>query len=135
MSDAEIHQDKKNVLLSTSFVEEARIQELISSCHIGLALYDNSVKNDRYTAFSSEKIALYLRSGVPIITFDNECYQSLFSEFKCGVPLKSIKGLSSAVQEIMSNYAAYQEQCLQAYEKYYNLEVTIPRIINSIWER
>jgi hypothetical protein len=132
LCDAEICQDKKNVLLSTSFVEEERIQELISSCHIGLALYDNSIKNDRYTAFSSQKIALYLRSGVPIITFENECYQSLFSEFKCGIPLKSIEDLGFAVQEIMSNYTVYQEHCLRAYEKYYNLEATIPPIINSI---
>lgn len=120
------------VLVSKDLVDENMIQKLISSCDIGLALYNNHYSNDRLTAFSSQKIAYYLQQGIPFISFRNESYEKLFSEFECGLMVNKILDIGEAIFKIIKNYEYYSKQALLAYEKYYNLDNQIPKIFKEV---
>ena len=69
--------DKNKVLFSLDFIAEAEIENLISSAHIGIALYKTTNANDRLVAFSSSKVAYYTQCGVPMIAFDTESFREL----------------------------------------------------------
>jgi hypothetical protein len=56
------------VILSLQMVPNNRLPEVVASADIGLALYTPQPLNDRLTAFSSEKMALYMQCGVPFVS-------------------------------------------------------------------
>ena len=70
--------------ISTDFVAEDKIDLLIRSSDIGLCWYSSHDDNNKHTAFSSEKIALFLRNGIPILTNFSETYAELYTKFNCG---------------------------------------------------
>lgn len=121
-----------NLLFSLDLVPDDRIQEIISSAHVGIALYSNDTFNDRLTAFSSQKIALYLRAGVPIITFNNENYQKLMKCFYCGELINRIEELPISVRKIMDNYSFYKNNAYSAYDSFYNFDKNFFRLKNFI---
>lgn len=108
--------------LSMEIVPEEKIGEVIASCDIGIALYGNKCYNDRLTAFSSEKIALYAQAGKPFITFDYNSYQSLRNEFCCCELIHSTDELPKAVETIINHYEIYRQNAFSAFDKYYDFD-------------
>ena len=109
-----------NIYISNELVPERMLENIISSSFIGIVLYRNNNKNDMLTAFSSEKMARLLQSGIPIIAFNNISYRTLMNEFRCGVLINSIGEIPIAIHEIKHNYSKYQDNCYNAFDKYYN---------------
>lgn len=124
--------NNQNVIVSTDFVSEKETLDIISSAHIGIALYDNKFSNDRLTAFSSEKIALYMQAGLPIISFRNESYEELFENFKCGEMIETLEEFPEAFQRILQNYELYREECFKAFYRYYNFDENIKPVVKYI---
>ena len=122
----------ENVRFSNLLVDYDDIHEIISSATIGIALYDNSWPNTRYTAFSSEKIARYLQSGIPFIALQNESYDNLKNEFNCCELIEDTNELESAINIIMNDYDNYRMHCYDAYEKYYKIENTIKPLVKYL---
>ncbi len=120
------------LLLSLDLVGEECIPELIASAHIGLLFYDTSFSNDALTAFSSEKMALYCRAGVPVISFTNACYQQLYEEFRCGEGIACFDDFSAAVARIDKEYAVYRTNALQAHEKYFDFAKNFTAVLASL---
>lgn len=116
------------LFVSREIVDQKSIQRIISSADIGLVFYDNKCINERLTAFSSEKIALFMQSGVPIITFNNETYSELYAKYKCGLAIDSIEMLNSATTEIFRNYPEYRDNAYKAFEEYYDYENNFNKI-------
>ncbi|HNZ26109.1 MAG TPA: hypothetical protein PLG34_01145 [Spirochaetota bacterium] len=123
---------EKNIIISKDMVEESKIFDLISSCHIGLAIYRQDIVNDRLTVFSSTKIAQYLKCGIPIIGWNNSNYQKLFNEFKCGELINSFESLDNAISTILKNYDEYKSNAFAAYNKYYNIDFTIKNLTSYL---
>ena len=73
-----------NVALCTRLLPEAELPALLAEADIGLALYRIDVANDRLTAYSSQKVALYLQAGLPVVAFRSEAFADMFSRFPCG---------------------------------------------------
>ena len=121
-----------NVRVSNVLVEYDRIHEIISSATIGIALYDISWPNTRLTAFSSEKIARYLQTGVPFIAFKNESYDNLKNEFNCCELIEDMNELENALITMMNDYETYRNNCFLAYNKYYNISNSIKPLINYL---
>lgn len=122
----------KNVDISTDLLNQAEINKLIKKADIGICVYSNDTINDRLTAFSSEKIARYLKFGVPIISFYNESYRMLFDDIKCGVMIHNYDELEDAVDKIKKNYPFFVDNALAAYEKYYNFDNNIGKLIEFL---
>jgi hypothetical protein len=110
------------IFFSEELVDSEKIPELIASATIGLVFYRNDYSNDRLTAFSSEKLALFMQSGIPIITFQNESYKALYSQFKCGEEIDDFSKLAGKARLIVNNYDAYRQDAFSAYDAHYRFE-------------
>lgn len=122
----------QNVIISTDLVDEKKKLDVISSAHVGISLYDNTLSNDRLTAFSSEKVALYMQVGLPIISFRNESYEELFSNFKCGEMIESIDEFPAAFNKILQNYESYREECFRAFDQYYSFDKNFKSVLEYL---
>jgi hypothetical protein len=117
--------DETKIKASHNLLDYDAVHLITSSATIGLAIYDNSWANTRFTAFSSEKIARYLQAGVPFIAFENESYLKLKNEFNCCALINHISDLSAAMEAIMEEYESYRANCFKAFDKYYNIQNSI----------
>jgi glycosyltransferase involved in cell wall biosynthesis len=125
--------DRRNrVVLSLELVPSNRIQELVASADIGLALYSPLLQNDRLTAFSSEKVALYMQCGVPFVAFDYPGYRRLANEERCGVVIRSLDDLPKANREILLSYDEFRRRAYQTFHKYYDYCRNFAKVTESV---
>ena len=110
------------VRVSTELLSEHEMLRLVARADIGLALYRTDIDNDRLTAYSSNKIALYLQAGKPIIAFRSETYEDLMSRFECGELIDSIDQLSAAIVRIQMRYGTYSTAARMAFLSIYKLD-------------
>lgn len=118
------------VIASNNFVPEKEIIDVVSSAHIGVALFDITYANDRLIAFSSHKIAYYLQCGVPIIVMNTKSSQKLMRNFKCGELIDSVDEIPQKVQMILADYSQYRDQAYLAFKTYFSFDRSFP-IVNS----
>lgn len=123
-----------SVILSTEMVSEDRLSEVAASADIGLAIYGIEHANDRLTAFSSEKVALYCQAGIPFISFDTPSYRQLLKDFQCCVLIRELSELSQAVEKIMSDYPNYSTNAFEAFKRHYDFERNIAPVIRELDE-
>lgn len=116
------HGGKPYLTLSTTRLSEEQVWDSIRGCHIGIALYERSYANDRLTAFSSHKIAQFLKCGRPIIVFRTSSTEQLMKRFQCGVMIESVPEVPSAVERILGRYEHYRDQALGAYSAIYRMD-------------
>lgn len=117
-----------NVILSTALIPEGRVRDLLTSCHLGLALYGTDSDNDRLTAFSSQKIALYFQACLPIVAFRSPSYEELARACCCVELINSFEDLLPAVLSIRNNYEKYVDGAKEAYSRYYELDRYFPAL-------
>lgn len=122
------------VFFSKEIVSNEEIPKIISSAHIGISFYGNANANNRLTAFSSEKIAYYMQSGLPIIAHRNESYELLMRHHHCGELIDSIDldQFSAAVGKIDADYDRYRAEAFAAYEDFYSFDVNIRNLIEFL---
>jgi len=120
------------LFFSLDLISEEQIPEIISSADIGLSIYRNDFSNDRYTAFSSQKIALYMKTGVPIISMKNESYIELMTNYLCGEMIETIDNINIAANKIIDNYNLYRTESFRAYNQYYNFDLNFNQLINYL---
>lgn len=123
---------KNNLVISKATLPEKELLTLVANSDIGVALYYNEPLNDRLTAFSSHKIALYLKYGKPIIVPRNESYEDLMTLYRCGEMIDDISEIPAAVKKITRQYDNYSSQALLAFDRFYNISLNAPRIIDAI---
>jgi hypothetical protein len=122
----------KKMALIREPVTFGMLDELISSAHIGLALYPECDANSRYTAFSSEKIARYTKSGLPFIAFGNEDYEYLHQTTGCCVLVNAYEEVPAAIRQIRKNYEQYRNNAFRAFEQIYDIEVGARELVEFI---
>jgi len=122
----------KQIYISSHFVPEEEVDLLITSSDIGLSWYSNSDDNNRHTAFSSEKIALFLKNGIPVFTNFSETYNDLYSKFECGIGSQFPKSLGDSSSMIINNYEKYSSNAFCAFDFFYSYEKNIAVAEQSI---
>jgi glycosyltransferase involved in cell wall biosynthesis len=124
--------DKNNkVRVSHQLVPSADELKILSSATISLVLYDSILMNNELTGFASEKLALSLQAGVPIIAFDHRSYAHI-RELKCGVLIKDISELPTAIDCVLSDYDLFKANAFLAFERYYRFENNVTQLNNLI---
>jgi len=108
------------------------MKEYIKETSIGICLYRSDYCNDRLTAFSSEKITVFLSLGIPIIVFSNETTSLLFEKYNCGIAIKNTNELDTAIKTILANYSVFSKQALIAYSKLFDFDKNIENFFNKI---
>lgn len=126
------YNSQKKLIVSKATLPEEELLALVAASDIGIALYFNEPANDRLTAFSSHKIALYLKYGKPIIVPKNESYEDLMNLYPCGEMIDNISEIPAAVKKIIRHYDSYSRQAFLAFDHFYNLSLNAPRIIDAI---
>jgi hypothetical protein len=126
--------DRKNrTIISQDVVPECDLHELISSAHIGLVLYRSFPLNDCLTAFSSEKMALQLRAGLPIIAFNYPGYD-IIERTQCGILINSLDEINIAIEKILASYSEYSQNARQCFLECYEFSKNFKSIIKIINE-
>lgn len=120
------------LVISLEMVPSDLIPELIASADVGLALYSPRIENDRLTAFSSEKMALYLQCGVPFVAFDYPGYQRLASEDRCGAVIHELTELPAAINQIFAAHGQFRVNAYKAFGKYYDFEKSFAKVIEGL---
>lgn len=120
------------VVLSLERVPDRRVPDLVASADVGLALYRPELANDRLTAFSSEKMALYLQCGVPFIAFDYPGYRRLADDEQCGVVIRTLDELPWAIRTILSARERFACHARRTFEKYYDFRSNFSAILQGI---
>lgn len=110
------------ITLSLDLVPEGQLIEIVSSAQVGLALYRTDCANDLLTAFSSEKVAMYCRAGIPFVAFDSDSYRKLKLQFDCCELIDRMDDLEDAVTRIFSNYETYRNNAFSAFASLYRYE-------------
>ena len=117
--------------ISTTLVPAIQRQELVRSAHIGLALYGSATLNDRLTGRSSEKIAMYLQCGIPLIAFRYPSYEHIEAEGS-GILIDGLDEIPGAVARILGNYDFYVRNARSCYRRHYcfedNFEAAFPEL-------
>jgi len=121
--------DPQKVRFSFDFVPEEQILELISSAHIGIAIYKTSNLNDRLVAFSSSKIAYYMQCGVPMITFDTESFRELANSHHCLELISRFDEIPQKTRLILANYDHYRQAAFDAYDNFYDFDKNFAKLV------
>lgn len=121
------------VKLSLQLVDMADEPNIVSSAKISLILYDASTDNDQLTGFSSEKLALSLQCGVPVIAFDRPTFGHV-RDGHCGVLIKALEEIPSAIAAVLSDYAGYRRGALSTFDKHYRYEKNFGRVLSALDE-
>jgi len=108
-----------NVFMRNEVLSEDDLMEYIAMADIGLAIYNDISENNKYVAFSSHKIAIYSRCGLPYIAYHNESFEVLNEMIVWGVTVNNVNEITKAIDHIMTNYTFYQKQTQLAYEGIY----------------
>jgi glycosyltransferase involved in cell wall biosynthesis len=124
--------DKNRVVFSLDYVPEDEIENLISSAHIGIALYETTNVNDRLMAFSSSKMAYYPQCGIPVIAFDTASFRTLMDIHKCGELIKSIDQIPGATRSILENYDSYRREAFAAFKDFYDFDKHFPTFLTQL---
>jgi len=121
------------ICLSLNLLPASQEAEVVCSSHIGLVLYDQGTINDRLTAFSSEKLALYLQCGIPVVAFASEGYEHIAQD-NVGVLINTLQELPVAIEQILDDYQGYRSRAFLCYQKFYRFERNFAPVLEALSE-
>lgn len=123
----------RKVRFSLDLVEVSAEPTVISSAYISLVLYRKTNQNDFMTGFASEKLALSLQCGIPVIAFNYPSFHHIRDE-GCGVLVNSLTEIPKAISEILANYAGYRDRAFRTFGKHYDFEVNFKKVLTALNE-
>ena len=122
----------KKVYLSLNPVNWESLPELLSSADIGLIFYKNLGKNFYEIGSSSNKLALNLQVGLPIITIDYPSLREIIDGYKCGKCVEDPREIEKIANEIFSNYDFYKNNAFKCYQEKYEFSKHFKVVANRI---
>lgn len=109
------------VILSTELLPQDQLESLLSSGDIGIALYEDLGANFRHTGSASNKLAQYLKCGLPVITNDFPSMRGIVEKYGCGVCVHDESQVIEAAECIMMDYDQYRANALRCFAEHYDL--------------
>ena len=105
-------------LLSLNPVTFDRIDEVISSAHVGLIAYDSKYGAGRVNIRkSSGKLSQYLKCGVPVVALKLPGYEEMFNQYKCGLVFESFDQIEDCIDTIMAEYQLFSEGAFRCFSE------------------
>jgi hypothetical protein len=108
--------------------------KIYSAGDIGIVMYRDLGINYRATAYSSGKLAAFMRSGTPCILSDFEENVELLNRYEVGSICSQIDSIEKSFEDILNNYSDISRNAHIAYENIYqysNYYGLITREINN----
>lgn len=130
----EVYQNKhSNMAFSQEPVGTDELDKLVSSAHVGVALYSEKDLGYRatYMGVAAGKIGNYLKCGLPVIATRLPSLQYL-EDFYCGILIDHESEIQTALQCIDKNYLEYRQNALHCYRELWDPEAYICTIEESL---
>jgi len=119
------------VVFSLEDLNPDQIQSLVASADIGLVLYSDQCENDKLTVLSSEKLALYLQCGLPVVAFDYPGYD-LIPNNGAGVLIQQLQNIPDAIATILQYPEQYRRNAQQLFLNHYQFEHNFQAIVDFL---
>jgi glycosyltransferase involved in cell wall biosynthesis len=119
------------VLFSLDPVQPSRVWEVASSVHIGLSLNRPTNVNDRLVINSSERVALFLQCGIPMVAFDNPGFEIL-EQRRCGVVIGSIDELPAAIERVLASWDEFSDNARALYDERYEFRANYRKVVDML---
>ena len=123
------------IIVSTGIVPYEELDQLLRSADIGVALYRNLDLNHYLIGSASQKLAHYLKCGLPVITSDFPSLRSVVDNYRCGVCVSECltpQEVSSAIDEIASNYGDYVLGAIRCFNECYDFDRSFSPVVKRI---
>jgi hypothetical protein len=104
-----------NLRFNSTVLPSDLLDYAVSSAHIGLALYDTRIANNRLMGTASGKITLYMKNMLPVIATANPSFDWIERE-GCGVLVKDLRDIGAAVDHIRNHYDDYVRNVKRFYD-------------------
>jgi glycosyltransferase involved in cell wall biosynthesis len=122
----------KRIIISLDLVPQDQIWQLIASADIGLVFYPSSPLNNYLTGLASEKMALYLQAGLPVVAFNYPSFTRIIDHYRCGICISGFHELKSAIETILSRYDEFRQNAWQCYLENYEFSRQFQKVIERI---
>ncbi|HTW93008.1 MAG TPA: hypothetical protein VMH22_15060 [bacterium] len=119
------------VRLSLDLTPASQVPDVVSSARVGLALYSAANWNDRLTAYSSERVALYLQCGLPVIAFDYPGFDILESR-RCGAVIKSLDELRAAIERVLASWDEFSYNARALFAERYEFGSNYQKVVEML---
>lgn len=104
------------VFFSEEYMDYEDLALNLSSADIGLMFYEAIDENFTEILFSSNKLAEYLKAGLPIVTSDFATLKEFVHENGIGCTISSMEELPGALSKIVSTYEIYHKNATACYQ-------------------
>lgn len=117
------HANDLPVYFSEDYLDIEDLAKCLSSSDIALMFYEPIDSNFIEILFSSNKLAEYLKAGLPVITSDFYELKDFISTYGIGETASTMAELPLALFTIIDNYDNYKSKVLECYLKVFRFEI------------
>jgi len=110
------------VFFSAEYLEYGHLSHALSSCDIGILLYEALNENFSEILFSSNKLAEYLKAGLPVVCSDFPSLREFVQRWDIGVPVPCPEDVPAAVETILRRGEVMKENARRCYESEFRFE-------------
>jgi glycosyltransferase involved in cell wall biosynthesis len=128
---------KENLIEGKSFLSMkalnySELDEALSSADIALLFYQGSDENFTEIGFSSNKLAQYVKVGLPIISNDLPAFKEILENNKCGVCVPDAGNINDAAAKILQSYDEYRQNAFNLYDHKFNFSSYFEDFYNKL---
>ncbi len=102
----------------------------MAAADIGLVLYFHTGPQFQNMGVCSQKLCLFLRSGVPVVVSRQPSFEFL-EKYGCGILVSSPQEMLDAIAHIRANHAAYRANALRCYREYVDVDLYRPAVVEA----
>jgi hypothetical protein len=105
-----------NLRFSSTVLPSEFLDYAVSSAHVGLALYDTKIANDRLMGTASGKVMVYLKNQLPVIALKHPSFDWIGRE-GCGLCVDALSDIGAATGRICREYPRYAANVRRVYDE------------------
>ncbi len=110
------------IVLKKFFTEIDALEQILMSCDVGVAWYNDISENFRSAGLSSGKITAYLKFGLPVVANRYPSTEKALLETGCGLCVDRPGELPDALTKLSADYERFSANARKEYEKRYRFE-------------
>jgi glycosyltransferase involved in cell wall biosynthesis len=111
---------KGKVFFSFGSVDYYEFNELLASAHVGLLFYKGTEENFIEIGSSSNKLAQYLRVGLPVISNSLPSLKAAIEGNKCGICVPRLTEIPQALSKITAEINSYKQNAIDCFRRQYD---------------
>jgi glycosyltransferase involved in cell wall biosynthesis len=126
--------DGFKVILSEETVPYERLDELVSSADIGIALYSPRDQNVQDMGCASGKIWQYLRCGLPVVTVDFPSLIQMVNDGQFGLCVHHLSELKSVIEQLISDKINFSNRAKDYYLRHGDFAMNFKPVLERLAE-